>query len=106
MTELRDYQKIVYQNKIEHQFNVTNIEKEFLFLYGEVAEAFDAYKKGQKVGEELADVAIYLLGLAEILKVDLGYELERKLAINQKRRYQKNSQSYAQRIEEGPQYDK
>jgi len=33
-------------------------------LHGEVAEAFDAWRKGREdVGEELADVAIYLLGL-------------------------------------------
>lgn len=42
---IRDMQKAIYQNKIDHQFNVTNIEKEFLSLYGEVAEAFDAYRK-------------------------------------------------------------
>lgn len=57
--------KKIYQNKIDHHFNVTNIEKEFLLLYGEVAEAFDAYKKNDNIGDELADVAIYLLGLSE-----------------------------------------
>lgn len=48
---IRDMQKAIYQNKIDHQFNVTNIEKEFLSLYGEVAEAFDAYRKKQNVGK-------------------------------------------------------
>lgn len=47
---IRDMQKAIYQNKIDHQFNVTNIEKEFLSLYGEVAEAFDAYRKKTKCG--------------------------------------------------------
>ena len=36
---------------------------------------------------ELADVAIYLLGLAEILDVDLGQEVRRKMDINRRRRY-------------------
>ena len=39
------------------------------------------------LGEELADVAIYLLGLAEILHVDLESEIVRKIEINRKRKY-------------------
>ena len=39
------------------------------------------------MGEELADVLIYLMGLAEILGVDLESELLRKMEINEKRRY-------------------
>ena len=42
---------------------------------------------GPGLGEELADVAIYLLGLAEILHIDLGAEVERKMEINRRRRY-------------------
>lgn len=76
--KLSEMQKAIYQNKIDHQFNVTNIEKEFLALYGEIGEAFDAYRKQQEVGEELADVAIYLLGLAEILSIDLEAEIHKK----------------------------
>lgn len=73
---IKEYQKAVYQNKINQDFNVTNVEKEFLFLYGEVAEAFEAYKNQENIGEELADVAIYLLGLSEILNVDLETEID------------------------------
>ena len=42
MTQLADYQKDIYQNKVNHGFNVTNLETEFLLLYGEVSEAFRA----------------------------------------------------------------
>ena len=57
-------------------------------LYGEVGEAFEAWERGGSgLGEELADVAIYLLGLAEILHIDLGAEVERKMEINRRRRY-------------------
>ena len=85
---LREMQKAVYQNKINKGFNVTNVEKEFCLLYGEVAEAYEAYrKKKEDVGEELADVAIYLLGLAEILGVDLADEIEKKMEINKERTY-------------------
>ena len=52
-------------------------------------EAYDAYwKKKGNVGEEIADVVIYLLGLSEILGIDLEKELLEKIEINQKRVYQ------------------
>ncbi len=88
--ELNKLQKEVYQNKLNKGFNVTNVEREFCLLYGEVAEVFDAYrKKKDDLGEELADVAIYLLGLSEILGIDLQTEMENKVAKNEKRVYAK-----------------
>lgn len=82
-------QKLVYQNKVDKGFNVTDIHQEFCYIYGEVAEAYEAWRKMQDdVGEELADVAIYLLGLAEILDIDLSSEIEKKIAINQTRHYE------------------
>ena len=72
---LREAQKAIYQNKVDKGFNTSDVNKEFCLLYGEVAEAYDAWrKKKENVGEELADVAIYLLGLSEILGVDLAEE--------------------------------
>ena len=72
MIDLQKIQKDVYQNKLDKGFNVTDINKEFCLTYGEVAEAYEAWrKKKDDVGEEIADVVIYLLGLSEILNVDL-----------------------------------
>lgn len=88
--EIRKLQKEVYQNKLNKGFNVTNVEREFCLLYGEVAEAFEAFrKKKDDLGEELADVAIYLMGLSEILGIDLQNEIENKVAKNEKRVYTK-----------------
>ncbi len=42
---LKQVQKEVWQNKLNKGFNTTNVEKEFCLLYGEVTEAFDAYRK-------------------------------------------------------------
>lgn len=82
-------QKDVYQNKLDKGFNITDVNKEFCLLYGEVAEAYEAWRKKQDdVGQELADIAIYLLGLSEILGVDLASEIEKKVKINQDREYQ------------------
>lgn len=88
--ELKEIQKEVYQNKVNKGFNITNVDKEFCLLYGEVAEAFEAYrKKKSDLGEELADVAIYLLGLSEILGIELQDEIEEKMKKNEKRVYKK-----------------
>ncbi len=45
-------------------------------------------KKEPHVGEELADVAIYLMGLAEILGINLKEEIKRKIEVNKKREYE------------------
>ena len=84
---LQEMQKSVYENKINKRFNVTDVNEEFNHIYGEVAEAYDAWWKSKSnVGEELADVAIYLMGLAEILHIDLQSEIESKIVINKSRK--------------------
>ena len=86
--EFKKLQKEVYQNKLNKGFNVTDVNKEFCLTYGEVAEAYDAWrKKKPDLGEELADVAIYLLGLSEILGIDLESEILHKIEKNKKRIY-------------------
>ena len=85
---LKQVQKDIWQNKINKGFNPTNVEKEFCFLYGEVAEAFEAYrKKKDDLNEELADIAIYLMGLSEMLGFDLEDEIMKKVSKNEKRVY-------------------
>jgi NTP pyrophosphatase (non-canonical NTP hydrolase) len=88
MVDLAQLQKRVYQNKIAKNFNVTDIYMEFCYAYGELSEACDAYiHKKDDLGEELADVVLYLLGLSEILGIDLEKELLNKIEKNKKRRY-------------------
>ena len=86
--KLKELQKKIYQNKIDKGFNTTDIAKEFCLLYGEVSEAYEAYrKKKPDLNEELADIAIYLLGISEILGFDLEKEIENKVKINETRVY-------------------
>ena len=88
MIDLPEIQKRVYQNKIAKGFNVTDIYMEFCYTYGELSEACDAYiKKKDDLGEELADVALYLLGLSEILGINLENEILHKIEKNEKRQY-------------------
>jgi NTP pyrophosphatase (non-canonical NTP hydrolase) len=81
--DIRAGQKLAWENKIIKGFNTTDVPLEFCLLQGEVAEAFDAWRKGRgSVGEELADVALFLFSLAEMTGVDLQGEVEAKVARN------------------------
>ncbi|OMG02127.1 hypothetical protein BK146_03500 [Paenibacillus sp. FSL R7-0333] len=87
--DLAQLQKRVYQNKLEKGFNVTDIYQEFCLTHGELSEAYEAYrKKKDGLGEELADVAIYLIGLSEILGINLEEEIMNKIEINESRVYE------------------
>ena len=88
MIDLQQLQKRIYRNKVEKGFNVTDVHREFCRTYGELSEACDAYmQKKDDLGEELADVTIYLLGLCEILNINLEKELLNKVEKNEKRQY-------------------
>lgn len=88
MGQIREFQKKVWRNKLNKGFNTTNIDREFNYTYAELAEAYDAFRKQRGgVGEELADTAIFLMGLSEMLGVDLEKEVLAKLEKNESRSY-------------------
>lgn len=87
-TGIRDAQAKAWANKVAKGFNTTDIPMEFGLLYEEIGEAFSAWRKGRPdLGGELADVAIFLFGLAEMTGVDLAAEVLEKLAVNEARSY-------------------
>ncbi|MBG0568081.1 MazG-like family protein [Actinoplanes aureus] len=94
MSELtvRDIQASAWANKLGKSFNTTDVALEFGLLYGEVAEAFTAWRSQQPaaLADELADIAIYLVGLAEMTGVDLQTAIAAKLAVNAGRIYRFN----------------
>jgi NTP pyrophosphatase (non-canonical NTP hydrolase) len=86
--EIRDAQKLAWENKTAKGFNTTDVALEFGLLTAEIGEAFTAWRKHQPdVGEELADVFLYLVALAEMTGTDLAHEIERKIAKNRGRVY-------------------
>ena len=88
MIDLKKAQSDIYKNKVDKGFNVTDINKEFCLTYGELSEAYEAWRKNKDdLGEELADVTIYLLGLSEILGINLEEEIQKKVYKNSKREY-------------------
>ncbi|MFA5987198.1 MAG: MazG nucleotide pyrophosphohydrolase domain-containing protein [Candidatus Paceibacterota bacterium] len=88
MIDLKDLQNKIFENKIKKGFNTTNVEREFCLIQTELGEAIRAYyKKLPDLGEEVADIFIYLLALAKMLDVDIEKELLNKVAKNERREY-------------------
>jgi len=91
MIDLKKLQRDIFQNKVDKWFNTTNVDMEFNLIHWELAEAFESYHKNLwNTWEELADVAIYILWLSEILWVNLEDEIIKKVAINKARTYKKS----------------
>ena len=91
MIDLNALQKEVMRNKLEKGFNTTDVAEEFCRAHEELSEAFKKYFYRQDgVAEEFADVAIFLLGMSEILGYDLEKEIVKKIEINKRRKYEKS----------------
>lgn len=89
LIDTKKLQKAVLENKKNHNFNTTDIKFKLLLLYGEVNELFQAWLKDdpENINEELADVAIFLLGISEMVGSDLGEDILKKMEINKRRKY-------------------
>ena len=100
---LADLQKYVLDMKTERGFNLNDTVYECLMLGEEVGELFKAVRKTQaksmvdenskfgSVAEELADVLIFTLSLANMHNIDLEQALRDKEEINKKRTWKKVS---------------
>lgn len=85
---IADAQRLAWENKLDKGFNISDIPLEFGLLTAEVGEAFTAWRKRlPDRGEELADVFLHLVAIAEMQGVDLGEEVRRKIEKNAQREY-------------------
>lgn len=99
--DIRDAQKRAWDNKVTKGFNTDDVPLEFGLLTAEVGEAFTAWRKClPDFGEELADVAIYLMSIAEMNGIDLDTEIDRKIAKNAGRVYERDENGVAHRVHE------
>lgn len=88
MLDINALEEQIMANKERRGFNTTDLNEEFCHLYGEVAEAYEAYwKKLPDFEYELADVFIYLLSIAKISNIDLEKAVNEKMEINKNRVY-------------------
>jgi NTP pyrophosphatase (non-canonical NTP hydrolase) len=98
--DIQSVQQQAWDNKQAKGFNTTDVALEFGFLTAEVGEAFTAWRKRlPDFGEELADVLIYVTGLAQMTGIDLNGEVERKLAKNADRTYRPDARGILNRVD-------
>ncbi|KIF69489.1 hypothetical protein HY68_14345 [Streptomyces sp. AcH 505] len=97
--DIRSAQKITWDNKVEKNFNTSDVPVEFGLLTAEIGEAFTAWRKGlPDFGEELADVFLYVAAVAEMNGIDLQDEVERKLIKNKARVYARDERGVPIRV--------
>ncbi|MEV3853108.1 MazG-like family protein [Streptomyces sp. NPDC050095] len=100
--EIRTAQKLAWENKVEKGFNTTEVSLEFGLLTAEVGEAFTAWRKNKSdFGEELADVFLYLVALAEMNGIDLDQEVAHKIEKNTRRVYEADAHGVPVRVSDG-----
>jgi NTP pyrophosphatase (non-canonical NTP hydrolase) len=88
--DIRSVQQLAWANKLAKGFNTTDVPLEFCLLNGEIAEAFDAWRKGRPdLAEELAEAVVFLASLAQMVGADLQETVEAKLAKNAGRAYER-----------------
>ncbi|MDH6574724.1 MazG nucleotide pyrophosphohydrolase domain-containing protein [Kitasatospora sp. MAP5-34] len=100
--EIRSAQKLAWENKNLKGFNTTDVALEFGLLTAEVGEAFTAWRKRlPDFGEELADVFLYLVAVAEMNGIDLDHEVTLKIEKNGRREYQRTEHGVPIRVSDG-----
>ncbi len=100
--EIRSAQKLAWENKNLKGFNTTDVALEFGLLTAEVGEAFTAWRKRlPDFGEELADVLLYLVAVAEMNGIDLDHEVTLKIEKNSRREYQRSEHGVPIRVSDG-----
>ena len=84
-------QVLISYTKWLHRFNVKDVFRDLGFLQGELNEAKKAWDS-EGTGDfakELADIAIYCYGIAQMIGVDLDTVIEEKMKYNVQRSYDK-----------------
>lgn len=97
--DIAQAQRLAWQNKLAKGFNTTDVALEFGLLTAEVGEAFTAWRKHlPDFGEELADVLLYTVALAEMNGIDLAAEVARKIEKNARRTYERDADGVMVRV--------
>ncbi|MFI7276288.1 MazG nucleotide pyrophosphohydrolase domain-containing protein [Streptomyces sp. NPDC049879] len=100
--DIADAQRLAWENKLAKGFNTTDVAVEFGLLTAEVGEAFTAWlKQRDDLGEELADVFLYLTAIAQMRGIDLASEVAGKIEKNRRRVYARDERGVLHRVREG-----
>ncbi len=99
MIDLLKLQRSIYQNKVDRNFNVSDVGKEIVLMVEELGELANAYKRSDKrpapdisekadIVDAVGDLMIYCLGLCEMLQVNSEKVLENINAHNKTRSHE------------------
>jgi len=84
----RDWLKFHNPKDLSMALSIESAELQELFLWKDKA-GIDMFRKDQeklaKVGDEVADIGIYLLSLTDVMKIDLSEAILQKLKTNERR---------------------
>lgn len=75
--EIREFQKMIAEIYL-HRDLQRGVEKTMLWIVEEVGELAEAVRKGENVGEEIADVIAWIVSLANLCGVDVEVEILKK----------------------------
>ena len=90
MIDLQKLQKEVFHNKVAQGSDTGDVNYAFGLIHGKLAQACEAFQKNDPaLGEEFAEVVIFLLSLAEVLDLNLEKEVIRKVTKRNNRPYEK-----------------
>ena len=98
---IKDFHKYVKQLEIERDFSHQTVIQKCLMLGEEVGELFKAIRKSEKIsvdpnskigsiGDELADIFIYILAIANRYDINLEDAFRKKEEINKQRTWKIN----------------
>ncbi|MDH6709067.1 hypothetical protein P3T27_005813 [Kitasatospora sp. MAA19] len=77
--DISSLQRLVWDNKVLKGYNTTDVPLEFCMLQEKAAAAFTAWRNGNEIlGEELADVVLYVASIAEMTGLDLQHAVKVK----------------------------
>lgn len=92
LEDFQNRQQRIFDNKVNHNFNIKNVYQESRYILEEVAELMHAIEKRDKenILEELSDIVIFAYGCAAVAGVgNLDDKIFDKMVINENRVYKK-----------------
>ena len=98
----RDWEKFHTPKNIVMALTVEAAELMEQFQWLEASEAIDVMKstKAEAIRHEVADVAVYLLRLCDLLEIDLQSTIEAKMLVNAEKYPVEKSRGHARKYDE------
>ncbi|MEM1578133.1 MAG: MazG nucleotide pyrophosphohydrolase domain-containing protein [Archaeoglobaceae archaeon] len=75
--EISDFQRMIAEIYL-HRDMQRGIDKTMLWIVEEIGELAEAVRKGENIGEEIADVFAWLVSLANLCRIDVEREILKK----------------------------